>query len=133
MKKGEGNRLLLFFVKNYQPHVTLRRTPRKLSSLKKHFQKVVVIVGKILIALAAKKLDLPQNLRLVSFLGKAPICILEIPGGQDNPVGDFKEIGIVAAVRATNARPAFLRKLAGWKYFGFHCLPRQKKRGCPLG
>jgi hypothetical protein len=88
---------------------------------------VVVILGKILVALAAKELDLPQNLGFVAFLDKAAIFILEITGGQDNPVGDFKEIGIIAAVRATDARPAFGWNPAGGFYFGFHAIPRQKK------
>ncbi len=61
MKKGEGFCLLLFFrQKIEQPS---RPVPadnlKKVSSLEKHFQEVVVILGKILVALAAKELDLP--------------------------------------------------------------------------
>jgi hypothetical protein len=100
---------------------------RRISPLEKHFQKVVVILGKILVALAAKEFDLPEHLGLVAFLDKAAIFILEITGGQDNPVGDLKEIGVVAAVRATDARPAFGGNPAGGFHFGFHAIPRQKK------
>ena len=132
MKKGEGICLLLFFrPKLHRPCVPVKRTVEKypLLPLEKHFQKVIVILGKILVALAAKELDLSQNLRLVAFLDKAAIFILEISGGQHNPVGDFKEVGIVAAVRATDARPAFGWNHAGGFHFGFHAIPRQKKEG----
>jgi hypothetical protein len=122
-----------FFVqKSHQPPVPVPTDPLKISPLEKHFQKVVVILGKILVALAAKELDLPQNLGLVAFLDKAAIFILEITGGQDNPVGDFKEIGIVAAVRAADAGSAFGWNPAEGFYFGFHAAPRQKKGVFPL-
>jgi hypothetical protein len=69
---------------------------------KQHLQKPLVEIGEIRIALPTKKLDFTQDLRLIAILGKTAIGILDIAGGDDYPVGNFKKIGVIAALGASN-------------------------------
>lgn len=60
-------------------------------------------VRQIGIALAAKKLDLAQDLRFIAILGKTAIGILYITGGDNHSIGNFKKIGIIAALRTDDS------------------------------
>jgi len=69
-------------------------------------------MGQIGIALAAKKLDFTQYLRLIAILGETAIGILEVAGGNDHSVSNFKKIGIIATLRASNPQSGiFVHKL----------------------
>jgi len=59
-------------------------------------------VGEVSVALTAEKLDLAQDLGLIAVLGEAAIGVLDVAGGDDHPVGNFKKIGVIATFRASN-------------------------------
>ena len=60
---------------------------------------MVVEPGDIGAAFAAKQPYLAMDVRLVFFRGKAAVNILQIPGGNNDIIGNFNKIFAVAALR----------------------------------
>lgn len=89
-------------------------------------------IRKIGIALAAKKLDFTQHLRLIAILGKAAIGILEVAGGNDHSVSYFKKIGIIATLRASDPQSGifFIHKF--WETQRTHFPPMTGERRAVL-
>ncbi len=75
---------------------------------KEHLHKTLMKLGQVGVTLTAKKSDLSQNLRFITILSKAGIRVLDIMGGQNHPLRDFKKIMIIPTVGAGNEMPSFL-------------------------
>jgi hypothetical protein len=75
-------------------------------TLKEHFQKSFVKLSKIAAAVTAIELYLSQNLGVIKFLAEAAVFVLIKTGGENNPLGNFQKLFVIAAVRTQDALTA---------------------------
>ena len=68
-------------------------------SLKDHLREPLMEFGDVLLAVAAKELDIAKRLGILAFNSETAIAVLDIMRRGDDIVGDFKKIRFVAAVR----------------------------------
>jgi hypothetical protein len=68
--------------------------------LEEHFQKPLMILRKIGIALTAVKADFAKDLRVVALLGEAVVLVLDITGRQNHTISDLEKFLIITAIRA---------------------------------
>jgi hypothetical protein len=75
--------------------------------LKEHFDKTLVKSGEVGVAFAAEKTDFAEYLGFVTILGKAAVSVLHIMGSENDAVGNFHKITVIAAVRACEPHAGF--------------------------
>jgi hypothetical protein len=75
-------------------------------TLKEHFQKSFVKLSKIGAAVTAVEFHLSQNLGVIQFLAEAAVLVLIKAGGENNTLGNFQKLFVIAAVRTNDTSTA---------------------------